>query len=134
MNPYLGFKDNAREAMEFYRSVFGGSLQINTYKDFGMPQAPGAEDKIMHARLEGENGIVLMATDMLDRMEVTAGSNISISLSGDDEPLLSEYFKKLAEGGVVMQPLEKATWGDTFGMFNDKFGITWLVNISAGQS
>ena len=131
LNPYLAFKDNARKAMEFYQSVFGGALQTNTFKEFGASQGPGEDDKIMHSILEADNGIVLMGADTPDHMEYSPGTNISISLSGDDESQLRGYFDKLSGGGAVTMPLERATWGDTFGMVTDKFGINWLVNISA---
>jgi PhnB protein len=131
LNPYLAFKDNARQAMEFYQSVFGGTLQTNTFKEFGASQGPREDDKIMHSILEADNGIVLMGADTPDRMEYSPGTNISISLSGDDESQLRGYFQKLSADGSVTMPLAKANWGDTFGMVTDKFGINWLVNISA---
>jgi PhnB protein len=65
-------------------------------------------------------------------MEYKAGTNYSMSLSGDNESELQGYFEKLSVGGNVTMPLEKAPWGDTFGMLTDKFGVPWLVNI-AGQ-
>ena len=129
LNPYLSFKDNARQAMEFYHSVFGGKLDMNTFKEFYASQDPSEDDKIMHALLEGEKGITFMAADTPNRMEYRAGTNISMSLSGDDEAELKSYFDKLSAGGMVTQPLEKAPWGDTFGMCNDKFGVNWMVNI-----
>jgi PhnB protein len=131
LNPYLNFKDNTREAMEFYKSVFGGKLQMNTFKDFHASQDPSEDDKIMHSVLEAGNGITFMAADTPNRMEYRAGSNFSMSLSGEDDAELRGYFEKLSAGGRVTMPLEKAQWGDTFGMLTDKFGVNWLVNISA---
>jgi len=130
LNPYLSFKDSTREAMEFYRSVFGGKLDLNTFKDYHASQDPDEDDKIMHSVLEADNGITFMASDTPDRMEYKPGTNFSMSLSGDDEAELKAYFEKLAVGGTVTMPLNKAAWGDTFGMLTDRFGITWLVNIS----
>ena len=130
LNPYLSFRDNAREAMEFYRSVFGGELSVNTFKDFNASSDPSEDDLVMHAQLEGEHGVVFMGSDTPQRMEYQPGSNFSMSLSGDDEAVLSGWFQKLAEGGTVTMPLEKAMWGDTFGMCVDRFGVNWLVNIS----
>jgi len=132
LNPYISFKDNTREAMEFYQSVFGGKLNMSTFKDFHASQDPSEDNLIMHAQLEADNGITLMASDTPNRMEYRPGTNMSISLSGDNEAELTVYFKKLSEGGTVTMPLEKAIWGDSFGMFVDKFGVPWLVNI-AGQ-
>lgn len=133
LNPYLSFKDETREAMEFYRSVFGGKLQLNTFKEYHASSDPSEDDKIMHSVLEAE-GITFMASDTPDRMEYKPGTNFSMSLSGDDVAELTGYFDKLAAGGAITMPLNKAAWGDTFGMVNDKFGITWLVNIIAAKS
>lgn len=130
LNPYLGFKDEARPAMEFYRTVFGGTLTMTT---FGQSQ-PGAGEGIMHAMLEGEHGIVFMASDTPPGMEHHAGASISMSLSGDDEALLRGWWQKLSDGATVTMPLDKAPWGDTFGMLTDRFGICWLVNISPAKA
>ena len=130
LNPYLSFKGNARQAMEFYRSVFGGELSINTFEDFHAEVEPSEQHLVMHSQLTGDNGIVFMGSDTPQHMPYQAPAGISMSLSGDEDALLSGYFDKLAEGGAVITALEKAPWGDTFGMCADQFGITWLVNIS----
>jgi len=130
LNPYLSFKDNAREAMEFYKTVFGGKLTISTFKDYHASQDPSEDNKVMHSVLEAGNGITFMASDTPDRMGYQAGTNFSMSLSGDNEAELRGYYEKLLAGGSVSMPLEKAPWGDTFGMLTDKFGVAWLVNIS----
>jgi PhnB protein len=134
LNPYISFKDNAREAMEFYRSVFGGELVMNTFKEFQASQNPGEDNKIMHAMLEADNGMTLMGADTPTGMEHQAGSSISVSLSGDNEAELTRYYEKLSKGGTVVEPLVKAPWGDTFGMLVDKFGINWMVNIAGPKS
>lgn len=133
LNPYLSFGDNAREAMEFYRSVFGGTLEMNTFAEFGASEDPSEGDKIMHSMLEAENGITFMAADTPDGMEHRPGTTMSMSLSGDDDAELSGYFEKLADGGTIREPLTVAPWGDRFGMLTDRFGIDWMVNI-AGRS
>ena len=132
LNPYLSFKDNTREAMEFYRTVFGGKLEVSTFKDYHASQDPSEDNLIMHSVLEAENGITFMASDTPNRMEYRPGTNMSLSLSGDNEAELKGYFEKLSAGGMVTMPLEKAIWGDSFGMCTDTFGVQWLVNI-AGQ-
>lgn len=133
LNPYLSFKGNAREAIEFYHSVFGGTLDINTYAESSMPHSEGEGQKIMHAQLNGDDGIVLMASDSPESMPFTPGSSVSVSLSGDNEETLRGYFEKLSQGGTVAMPLTKADWGDMFGMVTDKFGTYWMVNISAKE-
>ncbi len=128
LNPYIGFKDDARQAMEFYQGVFGGELNLNTFGEYGQQDSP---DLIMHAQLETPVGFTLMASDTPPGMDFPAGtSNISVSLSGDDEAELRGYWDKLAEGGQVTMPLEKQMWGDMFGMVADKFGVAWMVNIA----
>lgn len=133
LNPYLSFRDNARQAMEFYRSVFGGELTVSTFGEFHASDLPEEQDKIMHAALSAPNGLVLMGADTPNSMDLTSGNNFSISLSGDDESELRGYWDKLADGGQVAMPLEKAPWGDIFGMCTDRFGVPWMVNI-AGNS
>jgi PhnB protein len=135
LNPYINFKDNARQAMEFYQEVFGGDLTLNTFGELGAPGTPDA-DKIMHAQLETDSGFALMASDRPAGMgmEHNPGDNISISLSGDDADELRGYWEKLSAGGTVTMPLEKQMWGDEFGMCVDRFGIPWMVNIGQPQT
>jgi PhnB protein len=130
LNPYLGFRDNAREAMEFYHSVFGGELTTGTFAEYQASEDPAEADKIMHSMLETDTGLVLMAADTPNSMDYTPGTNHSVSLSGDDEAELRGYWDKLSDSGTVTVPLEQAPWGDYFGMCVDKFGVNWLVNIS----
>ncbi len=130
LNPYLGFRDNARHAMEFYKTVFGGELTLSTFGELQASEDPAEYDKIMHGQLESDNGLTLMGADTPNSMDYTVGSNYSVSLSGDDESELRGYWEKLSEGGTVLEPLEKAPWGDSFGMCRDQFGVMWLVNIS----
>ena len=133
LNPYINFPGNAREAMEFYAQVFGGDLNLSTFGEYGEQSAPGA-DKIMHAQLETSSGYTLMASDLPPGMDHRPGNNLAVSLSGDDSDELRGYWEKLSAGGNVTMPLEKQMWGDEFGMCEDRFGITWMVNISQPQS
>jgi len=132
LNPYIGFRDEARQAMSFYQSVFGGELAISTFADFHASEDPAEQDKVMHAQLETPDGLVLMAADTPNRMEHRPQSGVSVSLSGDDEAKLRGWWERLSEGGTVVMPFERAPWGDTFGMCVDRFGTSWMVN-AAGQ-
>ncbi|MEU8566959.1 VOC family protein [Streptomyces pathocidini] len=132
LNPYISFDGTARQAMEFYESVFGGTLSLNTYGQFGGGHGDDAE-KIMHGMLETSSGFTLMCADNPPGMEYKPGNNISVSLSGDDADELRGYWQKLSEGGNVSVPMEKQMWGDEFGMCTDRFGIDWMVNISQQQ-
>ncbi len=129
LNPYVSFPGTAQEALEFYRAVFGGELTLSTFGESGAAEGPDAE-KIMHGQLETPAGYTLMAADTPPGMDVTVGTNVSISLSGDDVDELRGYFSGLAAGGVVTVPLEKQMWGDEFGMCVDQFGVAWMVNVS----
>ena len=130
LNPYLSFRDNAREAMTFYHSVFGGDLTVSTFGEAQATDDPADQDKIMHAQLEAPDGLVLMASDTPTHVEYQPPAGISVSLSGDDEAKLRGYWDQLSESGTVTVPFEKAPWGDTFGMCIDRFGTSWLVNAS----
>lgn len=127
LNPYISFDGQARQAMEFYHSVFGGELKMNTFGEFGMQDTPQA-DQIMHAQLETDLGYTIMAADTPPGMEYQPGSRITVSLSGDEE-VLRDYFNALADGGKVGTPLEKQMWGDEYGDLVDKFGVNWMVNM-----
>lgn len=129
LNPYLGFRDNAREAMEFYRTVFGGELTMSEFGEMFASEDPAEATKIMHAQLTTDNGLTLMGADTPNSMPYTPGDTYSVSLSGKDEAELTGFWEKLSVSGNVIEPLAKAPWGDSFGMCTDRFGVRWLVNI-----
>jgi PhnB protein len=118
--------------MEFYRGVFGGDLKVSTFGEFGEQDAAAA-DKIMHAMLETDRGYTLMAADLPPGMPHTPGTNITISISGEDSDALRGYWEKLVKGGQVTMPLEKQAWGDEFGMCTDKYGVPWMIDIVQPQ-
>jgi PhnB protein len=138
INPYLNFKGNTEEAFNFYKSVFGGEfITVQRFKD--TPEAdrvaPTDANKIMHISLPIGKGNILMATDALESMghSVTMGSNFHLSLSPDSEKEADKLFNGLSEGGKVTVPLSKTFWNAYFGMFTDKFGISWMVNYDLNK-
>lgn len=135
VNPCIVFNGNARQALEFYREVFGGELEVGTVADFGSPESPNA-DKVMHARLETDAGYTLMGWDFPDdrpgHPPYQPGNNVAVFIGGDDDELRG-YFEKLSVGGTVTLPLEKQVWGDEAGSLVDQFGISWMFNITAPQ-
>ncbi|AZM58411.1 MULTISPECIES: VOC family protein [unclassified Streptomyces] len=133
LNPYLSFDGDARQALEFYKEVFGGELRLNTFGEVGHPGAENS-DKIMHGMLTTTEGFTLMGSDMPPGMEHKPGNNFAVSLSGEDESTLRGYWDKLSGSGSVSVPLEKQMWGDVFGMCADRFGIPWMVNINQRES
>ena len=130
LNPYLGFRDNARQAMEFYHSVFGGELTIQTFGEMHASDDPAEADKIMHSQLTSANGLILMGSDTPNRMEYNVGDTISVSVNGEDEAEIRDYWSKITVGATITAPLEIAPWGDLFGMCIDKFGVTWLLSAT----
>jgi len=136
LSPYLNFSGNCEEAMNFYKSIFGGELEISRFGDYASPEMP-VDDKykngVMHSTLAG-GGVTFMASDGRPGVPVTFGDSVSMSIAGSDEATLTGYFNGLSEGANVVAPLEKQVWGDKFGMLTDKFGINWLVNISAQKA
>lgn len=134
LNPYLSFRDNAREAMEFYQSVLGGDLNVMTFEgfdDMGVPE--GEATRVMHAQLTTPDGFVLMGADTPSSMPYTEPAGVSISISGADEARLRGFYDGLAAGGTVTMPLDTPPWGGLFGMCVDRFGIAWMVSIGDEQ-
>lgn len=130
LNPYLSFRDNAREAMTFYQSVFGGELEISTFEGTYPDAEPSEAKKVMHSMLSIDSGLTLMGSDTPEAMEYAPRAGAPISVSGDDEELLRGWWERLSEGGSITMPLNKAPWGDSFGMCVDKFGVEWMFNIA----
>ena len=133
LNPYLSFNGDARAAMDFYRSVFGGELTVSTFGELGNAD-PAVADKVMHSQLETPEGYTLMGSDIMAGMPFIPGTTMTVSLSGDSNSPLHEYWEKLSDGGTVNVPLDKQVWGDEFGQLTDKFGVPWMVNISQPQA
>ena len=132
LDPYIFFTGECKEAMDFYKGVFGGDLKMQTYDE--VPEEakmPGMEGKIMHSLLSG-GAIRLMASDGTRKDPYPAGP-ISLSMSGSDEAQLTEIFNKLAEGGEITMKLDKQFWGDIFGGVTDKYSIEWMVNVNAKE-
>ncbi len=136
LSPYLHFNGNCEEAMNFYKSVLGGELEINRFSNFASPEMPVSneqKDKVMHSVLKNDS-LSFMASDGMPGRTVNIGDGISISIGGTDETQLAGIFNGLSQGGAITMPLAKQVWGDLFGMLTDKFGIHWMINISAAPA
>lgn len=132
LTPYLNFNGQTKSAMEFYQSVLGGDLKMQTFAQSGMEAAtPEEKDRIIHADLSNDT-LSFMASDGDSKHPVHMGDNIHMSIVGTDEALLTKYFNGLAQGGKVDMPLKKQFWGDIYGQLTDKLGVHWMVNISSG--
>ena len=127
--PYLNFAGNAEEALNFYKDALGGEvLMISRYGDSPMPSDEDWKQKLMHARLQFGDGNLIMISDTMKGNLVSTQGNIQLSLGLKEEEKTKEVFDKLADGGKVTMPLAKQFWGDTFGMLQDKFGVSWMLN------
>ncbi|MBF4463200.1 MULTISPECIES: VOC family protein [unclassified Rathayibacter] len=143
---HLNFRGDARRALEFYQSVFGGHIVITTSADFGMPaDMPGA-DKVVFGLVAAENGFRVMGYDIPGRTEgsiVGGGSTrrennttitdqaLFLSIGSDTLDELQGYWDALAIGATIVEPLTASAWSAGFGMLTDRFGVTWSVSVTA---
>jgi PhnB protein len=126
--PYLHFAGNAREVLDFYANAFEGKVvMLQTYGDSPMPADEDWKNKVMHARLQFGNNMI-MVSDVMKGQPVSTNGNIQMSIGMDNEAETEKVFNKMAEGGKVSMPLAKQFWGATFGMLEDKFGVKWMFN------
>lgn len=132
LDPYLHFDGDARAALEFYRSVFGGELATSTYGETGVEGDHA--DKLAHGLLSTPSGFVIMGADLPPGESPRRGGDVALILNGDDDAELRGWHAKLSEGGEVRIALERQMWGDVFGQFTDRYGVTWMVNINQPQS
>ena len=129
INPYLNFDGNCGDAMKFYAKALGGELQMQTYKDAGMETAPGGENRVLHARLEGGSpAAIIMASDAPPDQPTKFGTNLWLTVDCSDTAEQDRMFKAFSVGGQVVMPLADQFWGARFGMIKDKFGVGWMFN------
>ncbi|WP_432503225.1 VOC family protein [Kineococcus arenarius] len=132
LSPYVSLPGTAREALAFYRSVLGGEVTVSTFAEFGGGGAEGVDpDGVMHGQLDTPSGFTLMVSDAMAGASAATGGNLALCLFGDDLEQLRGFFTGLAEGGRVTTPLEAQVWGDEYGALTDRFGVDWMVNVSA---
>jgi PhnB protein len=140
VNVYLTFNGNCEEAFKFYRSVFGGEFSyIGRFKDMpageGGELKPGDEEKIMHVSLPVSKETMLMGSDTAGEWAsgYKQGNNFAISITVSNKEEADRLFNGLSSGGTVTMPMNKTFWGEYFGMFTDKFGISWMVSFNEAQ-
>jgi PhnB protein len=131
---YLNFDGNAREAMTFYQRCLDAELTLQTFKDASMDAPPGAEDRLVHARLAKNGAVILMASDTMPGMPFVQGNNFSLSVDCDDVAEIDKLFQAMGEGGKVTMPLQDTFWGARFGMLTDKFGVNWMFNCQLSSN
>lgn len=130
---HLNFRGAAREALGFYQSVFGGRMVAVTYKDAGAVQNESEADWVMWGEVVGDNGFHVMAYDVPSQLPWHQGENpFFVSVRGDDAEEISALWGKLAAGSTIVRPLEPAQWAPLYGMLTDRFGVTWVLDVTAG--
>ncbi|MFC0187503.1 VOC family protein [Fictibacillus aquaticus] len=127
--PYLTFGGNARQALEFYKEVFGGEiLNIQTFGEADFPTPPEMDERIMHAQFK-KGELFLMASDSFLGQELPNGSNMSLVLELESEEEIQSLYEKLKQDGNVLMELQDTFWGAKYGKVKDAYGITWDLNL-----
>lgn len=132
VNPYIAFKGNCQEAIDFYTGALDAQLLFSQKWGETPHSAPGMEDKIMHATLKVGDSQIMMC-DTPDS-EVAAGGNISLAIGLNDVAKARVLFDKMSDGGNVTMPLDKTFWAEAFGMLTDRFGNNWMFNCENPRS
>lgn len=128
VNPYLNFNGNSEEVMKFYQSILGGDLQIMRFGDAQIKVPEESKNKVMHATLAFGTAII-MAADAMPNHKIIIGNNNAISVNTPSLEDATRIYMGLSMDGTILVPLDKQFWGDTFGMFEDKYGVQWMVHF-----
>jgi PhnB protein len=130
---HLNFRGDARAALEFYQSVFGGKTQLFTHGDAGTPVDPSEADRITWGEVRADNGFHVMAYDVPSSKSYDRGDKpVFVSVRGDADSIdeVTSYWNGLAEGATVVADLGPAPWGaPLYGMLEDRFGVTWVLDV-----
>ncbi|MBD0424669.1 VOC family protein [Streptomyces sp. TRM S81-3] len=127
---HLNFRGDARAALTFYQSVFGGDVALVTYKDAGNVQDPSEADQVMWGQVTAGSGFHVMGYDVPSHMPWNRGENAYfVSLRGETAEEVTAYWDGLSDGATVLRPLGPAQWAPLYGMLNDRFGVTWVVDV-----
>lgn len=132
---HLNFRGEARPALEFYRTVFGGDLVILTYRDAHAVTVEAEADQVMWGQVAAASGFRIMAYDVPSRLGWNPGEIpffVSVRCNSADE--LTGYWQGLAAGATIIQPIGPAGWSPLYGMLKDRFGITWVMDIEVAHA
>ena len=131
VTPHLNFRGDARAALDFYATVFGGEPQVSTYADAGAPaDAPGAE-QVVFGQVQTPAGFSIMAFDVpADRPWSRGEDPFFVSVRGGDAEEITRYWAGLSEGATVRAPLAASQWSPLYGMLADRFGVTWVLDVA----
>ncbi|MFC7534782.1 VOC family protein [Actinoplanes sp. GCM10030250] len=128
---HLNFRGDARTALEFYQSVFGGQTALVTYADAHSVTDPAEAGQIMWGQVQADNGFHVMAYDVPATQSYHPGDKpFFVSLRGTDAEETTGFWKLLSEGATVIQDLGPSGWTPLYGMLKDRFGVTWVLDLA----
>ncbi|WP_442978095.1 VOC family protein [Saccharothrix sp. 6-C] len=131
---HLNFRGDARAALEFYRSVFGGHLAVVTYQDAGDVHEESEADHVMWGQVLGDDGFHVMAYDVPSRTAYERGENsFFVSVRGETAEEVTGCWERLRDGATVVVPLGPAGWAPAYGMLRDRFGVVWVLDVVSGH-
>lgn len=131
---HLNFQGQARAALAFYQSVFGGRLMQVTYAEFGRALDPVDAERIVWGQVVAPSGFRIMAFDVATGTPWRQGENaFFVSLRGSSEDEVRTLWQKLAQDASIVQALAPAQWSPLYGMLKDRFGVVWLVDLAAAE-
>jgi PhnB protein len=127
INAYLSFDGNCKEVMTYYSACLGGELYIQTVGESPMADKlpPAMKDHVMHSSITKNGATLVMGSDM-HRGKLVDGNTTTLCVGCESADEINSFFEKLVAGGKVVDPLQKAFWGDTFGVLDDKYGRQWM--------
>ena len=129
---HLNFRGDARAALTFYQSAFGGELAVVTYQDTGNVSNPAEADQVTWGQVTAPGGFSVMAYDVPSHLPWNQGEQaFFVSLRGQaaDTDEITEYWKRLSDGATVLQPFGPAQWSPLYGMLKDRFGVVWVLDV-----
>ncbi|GAA1500745.1 VOC family protein [Dactylosporangium maewongense] len=120
---HLNFRGDARQALEFYQSAFGGEIVL-------VPHADDVEH-VMWGQVRADNGFHVMAYDVPAALSYDAGDKpVFVSVRGSDAGEITAYWKALSSGATIVQDLAPSGWSPLYGMLKDRFGVTWVLDVA----
>jgi PhnB protein len=130
---HLNFRGDAREALTFYQSVFGGDQMVITYKDAHADKNPAEAEQVIWGQVAAKNGFHVMAFDVPSTVSWEPGViPVFVSVRGSDAGEITGYWKKLSEVSTIVKPLGPSGFSPLYGMVKDRFGVTWVLDVQTG--
>ena len=135
IKPYISFKGNCEEAMNFYKEKMGGEvLFLGRYGDSPMA-GKGPDDAIMHCSIKIGDSVIMACDNVFEDSNPTiVGNNISLAIGTTDLAHAENAFNQMSDGATIVMPMQETFWAERFGMLTDKFGINWMFNCDKPES